>query len=1075
MLRTFGRLEFEGASLTRKKPLLLLAYLAIEGRQTREELADLFYGDAANPRDSLSTDLRRLENRTEGAPGGIERDWQTVAAQVPCDYLELKALFRAGRVLEGLTLYRDPFLKGFYLPGRSDRTRTSRTELDDWIAARRREAADGVLKQLLLLIRQSASKHDLRQAVVHAELASRVVWDADATLDEIRRVHQTLTVGKSIRAEVMREEADQYGVQLEPQRQPITVPPSPEPTLLYAPLPRRSSRFIGRDAELLELSQKLCDPGVPLLTLTGPGGIGKTRVALQLARDLHADASFPDGVAFVPLEAVNFANLIPVRIAQALQLELSLQEEAWPQVTQCLRSKRVLLVLDNVEHLLEGTAALAELLGTCDHLTLLVTSRERLGLEAETVYPIPGLAVPQPEMPFAQTRDAEALQLFEERARRAQPDFELTPDTLEAARRVCELVGGSPLALELAATWLGTLSPEEIAEVLEQSPEALTGNALDLPARQRSSAVVFECSWRLLEPSAQNALRRLSVFQGGFVREAAREIAGVEPPVLRRLTDASLLQYSGGRFCFHALVRHHCRSKLASEPGLERAFTERHCEYFLALAESAREALNGPEPQAALERLDAEAENLRAAWTSADDPERLARLALAFAPYLQRRGLWDDQLKLVLRALEVGGTGSHYAALHNLAADVYQRRGDLDRARDHLERALAHAGEPHVEAEILNALGGTHYLRWELNKALGYFDKACTLFETLGDGDAVANAMNNIAAVHYQLGDLDTTVSLWERILAMQRQAGNLVQQARTLNNLGTVYRGRGELETALLHFERAYELRREAGDVVGTAITLSNMAGVNFQRGAFSASFQTYKEVLSVYESMGDRAGQALTLNNLGTVHERRGNYAEAQTCLEAAERIQEAIADPTLAMTLNNLALVCLGMNRPERGEVHARRALALAESTSNPVQQGYALTMLAATLIIRGRLTEVAELLRHARQVISQVGDLSAQVQTLYWSAQLALRQNDAGLARRHAEEALELAEALGLAPDERLVRLVKADALKLSGDVAGAARELRLVIELDRRQEHHQLPKDQSELRQLEHLCSAQGTT
>src|SRR6266545_4062733 len=340
--------------------------------------------------------------------------------------------------------------------------------------------------------------------------------------------------------------------------------------------------LIGREGELAQLAERLEDRNCRLLTLIGPGGIGKTRLALQIASGLRG--SFRDGVYFVPLAALNAADMLVPAIASALGFALHGLADPKAQLLAYLRTKDMLLVLDNFEQVLDGADVLSDLIQAAPGVVVLATSREPLHLRVEWLMDLDGLPVPQ-DVEASSVERSSAVQLFVQTARRMQADFALSPATSPSVVRICQLVAGTPLAIELAAAWVRSQSCVEIARALEQSLEQLATTMRDVPARHRSMRAVFEHSWRLLSDAEQGVLRRLAVFRGGMEADAAEQVAGATSSLLAALVDKSLLRRNGaGRYDLHELVRQYAGEQLeaAGEAGEIR---NQHTACFLALAE----------------------------------------------------------------------------------------------------------------------------------------------------------------------------------------------------------------------------------------------------------------------------------------------------------------------------------------------------------------------------------------------------------------------------------------------------------------------------------------------------------
>ncbi|MBW7886598.1 MAG: AAA family ATPase, partial [Caldilineaceae bacterium] len=386
------------------------------------------------------------------------------------------------------------------------------------------------------------------------------------------------------------------------------------------PLPVPAAPFIGREAEMAQIAERLSDPDCRLLTLVGPGGVGKTRLALQVAAGHRA--VFQDGVAYASLAALANADELAPAIADALGVALTSGADMHELLFRLLRSKQLLLVLDNFEHLVEEVDLLVNLLRTAPQVKLLVTSRQRLDLLEEWVYELQGFAVPE----SGATPKDSAVDLFLQSARRVRQNFEPDGEDIQSIVSICQMVGGLPLGIELAASWMRMLSPADIVREMERTLDFLTLNRRNLPERHRSLRAVFDHSWRLLSTTEQQLLSRLAVFRGDFSREAAEQVAGATLPMLLSLVDKSLVRLrEGGRYGLHQLVHQFAREKLMEqsyggagrpEDGME-ATHRRYAEHFLSLAEAALAAMRGTDPVGSLDQLRAEHDNLRGAlsWT----------------------------------------------------------------------------------------------------------------------------------------------------------------------------------------------------------------------------------------------------------------------------------------------------------------------------------------------------------------------------------------------------------------------------------------------------------------------------
>ncbi|MCC7362382.1 MAG: hypothetical protein IT317_23075 [Anaerolineales bacterium] len=646
----------------RRKAVALLAYLAVTGRpQARAALATLLWPGYAS--DSAAAYLRRTLwelNQTLGK-GRLDADRDHVQLALdPADTLDVTVFctgLRAGAaniadLTAALDLYRGEFLAGFSVPD----TET----FADWQTAQaealRRDFAGGLQR----LVDALTAAGDLPGALAQARR-----WLAlDPLHEPAHRAAMRLLALSGDRAAALRHcEAATATLQAE-----LRAAPEPETLALYeairrgeltgapptsAPAPRRvvvdlpalATPFIGRRAEVEHLLTLLRDPAHRLITLVGVGGAGKTRLSLQAAGEVCG--YFPDGVYFAPLAAVPSAAGVLPALAKAVRFLFYREQESHrQQLFDYLRDKRLLLLLDNFEHLLDAAPLAADLLAHAPHVKLLVTSRSRLNLPGEQLCHVSGMRLPTPAESDAwpdPTREAQAysaVQLFLDRARRVRPDFTLSRANLDAVLAIGRLTQGMPLALELAATWMGLLPPAEIAAELARSLDFLETDQAGVPDRQRSLRAVFESSYQLLNDEERAAFEQLCVFSSSFAREAAQHVADASLRTLLGLANKSWLQQTeDGRFQLHDLMRQLGAERLRATPGAWQAAHARHAAYFLGFAEAQLQRLRGPGQVEAVQALELEFDtNLRATWEWLAAAERWADLTGPLADALHEYG-----------------------------------------------------------------------------------------------------------------------------------------------------------------------------------------------------------------------------------------------------------------------------------------------------------------------------------------------------------------------------------------------------------------------------------------------------
>ncbi len=730
-LRTLAGLKLEGVAFSRPKPLLLLAYLALEGPQERWHLAELFWPGPNNALRNLSTTVIRLK---AAAPGIVEGDGVRVWTTVDCDALALLTTLEDQELQNGIEIYEGPFLDGLASKGLS-------SELEEWVYQTREFISGRVREALLNLAEVEASQGRFRQASKQAERAYLLAGAPALEPQEYKRLHVLMVAGGSLRAEEVRKEALDFDLTLvvsaaEAKDQLRSLHHEDECNGLRT-LPDRRTSFVGRELELSEVAELLLQKECRLLSVVGAGGVGKTRLALQTAQQQLEGGAFADGVVFVSVEALTDAGSIPAVVAGALGLTLSGQEDARTRVLRFLEGKRLLLVLDNFEHLLDGTPFLRELSSNNPQLKLLVTSRERLNLEGEWVFEVEGLAYPEERVTVERAAYFDAVQLFFERARRAQHGFSLTPETLPAVIKISQLVDGMPLALELAASWLRALPAGDIAGELEASIDLLESPTRDVSERHRSVRAVFDHSWGLLSEGERGVLRRLSVFRGGFRREAATQVAGATLPVLARLVDKSFLSMSPeGRYDRHPLLSQYTREKLAEHPEERVKVEQRHGSYFLSLVRELEPDLWTLQSKEAFRVFLAELANVRAAWDWAtlnlkvDEIEQTTPVMYDFFEFRLTEGLEYFGTSYaffgsIAEHLDEANP-SHVGALGTVL--IHQVRNnllmpqvtDFQRVQEQAERGielLESLGESRGLARGFLALGYSFYHRYQLSQA----------------------------------------------------------------------------------------------------------------------------------------------------------------------------------------------------------------------------------------------------------------------------------------------------------------------------------------------------------------------
>ena len=637
-------------------------------------------------------------------------------------------------------------------------------------------------------------------------------------------------------------------------------------------LPVQPNPLLGRERELERLCDLVRDERTRLVTLTGPGGTGKTRLALQAGAELLD--SFPSGVFFVPLATVRDPALVVSAAAQALALRERPGEDLLETLGAYLEDKQMLLLLDNLEQVLPAAGALAELLRRSPGSKLVATSRSPLRISAEREFPVPPLALPDLRRPSEELAQSESVALFLERARAVKPELRLDGDTLPAVASICVRLDGLPLAIELAAARVRILSPSGLLERLEKCLPLLTGGARDQEERQRTLRAAIDWSYDLLSEAEQRLFATMAVFSGGWTLEAAAAVsAAARGPAtdplegLESLVEKSLVRHEQGhrgepRFSMLGTIREYALERL-DERADAGALRSAHAEHFLGLAETAAAELYGPEQVEWLDVLEAEHDNFRAAlnWSLADGGG--AALGLRLAAALGR--FW-------------------YVRAHVVEGAAW------------LERALA--AEPHAppaeRAKALHHLGVLCDERGDLERAALVLEESLALGRVAGDRRALAATLNSLGIVARNEGDSARARRLLTESLELKRELGEVSGISTTICCLGVIAVDDGELEQARALFEESLELDRGRGDRNGVAINLGNLGTVALEQGDLERARTLLADGLRAFRELGDPEGVAECLEQIASLGALRGHAERAARLAGAADALREARGMP-------------------------------------------------------------------------------------------------------------------------------------------------------------------------------------
>jgi predicted ATPase len=967
-LRTLGGLGLESSRFTRPKPLLLLAYLALEGPQPRRHVAELFWPTAADHMKSLTVLLTQLR---QGAPGVVEADDKKISATVTADVMQFLTCCESGRYEEAVKLYGGAFLEGFYLHDWSE-------ELEEWVYKTRELLAERARHALLTLAQREASSQKFFEAASLAERAYLMKGAAPLEPKDMMQLYTLLLAGENPYANKLREEAEEFDLTLvasvDEARATFGTAFEKITSQKKQTLPKASTSFVGRDLELTDLSNLLLEPKCSLVTLLGPPGVGKTRLALQLAQQENLGA-FKDGIYVIFLETLTQADLLPLRIAEGIELELQGKTSPLEQLQTFIKDRDMLLVLDNFEQLSQDATLLSELLRACPNLKLLVTSRERLRLEEEQLFLLSGLSLAEAATSLQDAEHYDAVNLFAQRAKKVKADFMLTTENVASIIKVCQLVEGLPLGVELAAAWVRALSCEAIVRELEANLELLSTPNRNTLERHKSIRAAFDSSWKLLTDKEQTALSSLSVFEGGFTRSAASEVAAVSLTTLASLLDKSLLRSTGERFEQHPLLRRYGLEKLEKR-GERENVARRHSEFFLKFAETLEPFLVGIKQEETVDALGRDHDNLRAV--------------------LNRAQLQND----VETGLRLGAAVWRF----------WNVRGHLREGRRWLEQfihASASVVHGHAKAKALNALGTLVFQTNSFPEARPYFESSLALWRTLGDEQNALTALNNLTWVLLHTGQVEPCRAYANEALNLAQKLQQPRAEALALNNLGWLEQYQGSFVASRHLFEGSLTLREKVKDERGVAFAQCNLALTLVFLGDYDLARALLSKAIETLQRLGDKQLLAHACD-IGAVLEmfcddREKSERFLQKSLELSREVGN---DESLALTLNLYSELVL--HEPPRAEVMLEEAFTLNQSTGSPWYFTHWLYVKGKVALAKGEYDDARRYLQEGLAYCETLGTRYWKLRCLEVSAELEEVEGNLGQSVRYLAVARTLRE-------------------------------------------------------------------
>lgn len=693
--------------------------------------------------------------------------------------------------------------------------------------------------------------------------------------------------------------------------------------------------FVGRTTEKLDIATLLLAPDCRLLTLTGLGGSGKTRLALETAAAVAPQ--FTHGMLFVPLQPTPRADLLGSAIAQALGLTSYGEDESLAQLLAWLQHKQLLLILDNFEHLLAGATLVSTMLEAAPGITVLVTSREALRLQEEWLFPLHGLAAP-PSVYATSLEDYEAVQLFLSHARRVQPAFDLARER-ESVIRICMLTAGLPLALELAASWLKGVHVGHVAQAMQRNLDVLSTTTRNVAARHSSMRAVFDHSWALLSENERLVFARLSLFRGGFASEAAEQVAGASLGDLAALVEKSLLQLeSSDRFGMHELLIQYASERLDAM-GDSDASHERHSRYYAVVMSRYESALKQPQQLEIMHAIERDFENIRLAWEWSVAQRHVANLNLLLNPlylfgFLGSRHVETIMLFQQALAQPVADAPLLGRLLARRWGSLHwwlQSDGDYQQAFTDLSRALAIATAAGDDFETAFCHLMASYALMGLQRhadALGHLQTGFALFEALNEPYYVCWALSRMGYVYAALNDPDSEIAYSEQSLALARGMHNRFALFSCLYNLGSDYILNGDYETGRQYGTEALQFATETGQVCQISHGFSLLALREFYAGDYPASRDYAQRSVTVLQDILSLVVQPYSLALLTLMACLQDDYADAAR-IDDASKHHSVNAMATQLNAWARAALAC-GLGRAADARSVIQDALRLTAAT-------------------------------------------------------------------------------------------------------------------------------------------------
>ncbi len=1043
----------------------LLAYLAAEsGRaHTRTALATLLWSEwdeaaaLANLRKTLFRLRQALAETTEGSADrylSITRgEVQFHAGSAAVDLQQFEQAARSedrAQLTVAANLYTGELLAGLALSGAP--------VFEEWLTVRREQLHQQALSvfdrladhYLALGQTEQVQQYAARQLALEPwrETAHRQLMRAYAAAGQRAQALAQYAHCQAILA-------DELGVEPSAETKALAagIRKDRSPAARLHHFPPALTTFIGRDNDVALITNRLTHPQTRLITLTGTGGMGKTRLAMEAAARWVAQVNMGEAY-FVPLSAVATQQLLWQTLGQQLGVPVGKHGLSAADVLARLQSQfddddsdenestlfylqspPLLLVLDNYEQLLPDTRAVEQILQQAPQTRLLVTSRLPLNLRGEWRLPLVGLPVPPPDIPLTDLAAYPSVQLLVSAAQQTWPAFQLDERNAEAIGAICRLLAGMPLALEIAASWLQLYSADQLAAQIAAGGESLVATKQDVPERHRSLRVIFEHAWLLLPAAARAAFSEMTCFQESFTLEAAQAITTASIASVTVLLDHALLQrLENGRFSLHPVLRQFARAYLADESAL----AQRHAAWYLALVAAQPSAA-----AAAVVRIQADLDNIRAAWQWAVEQQAADLLAPALAhliEFYQFKGLYREGYEAVTLALAHVRAPLSLVNQMRLAQVVFcEKLGDLETAIG-LARQVIGTGDGSVPAFI--ALGRLHELRGEYEESVAALEQALQVVQD--DSADMAHIWSILGSVHRSRGAVEACVQAQEQSLRINRALGQEMQVAENHAYLSLIYKDTGAYTEAIAHIQEALAIAQRLNHRENIGRFTQNQGLLHWQQDELDKAHGCYQRALQIAEELNHKRGMAMCTGGLGVIARRRHRFDEALEYYRRALKLAEELGDKSMQATLlGNTGNVHMEMGQYRRAAAYYERAMALDRAAGAMAGVARHLGNMGDTLKYQARYAEALPLFAEAIPHLRQAGAHYYLCWVLVSYAECLFALSRYQEAQQANEEGGQLAAEIGRSLYHAMSELLAARLLAAGGDLEQAqARLLQL---------------------------------